>query len=160
MIKKITEKEQQLANILRTTTEALQAVTAERDALKANLHQVSLSHTHLHTENKVLRDALAQALPYMEAQSVINGYGYYRPDNPHNFHPDHEMCSEGEIANHKAACEAYDAGSYCDDYDDGWLSPNLHVTKAPWGIGSYNDPIPEIEAQCKQAREALTRSKS
>jgi regulator of replication initiation timing len=58
MITKITEKEQQLANILRTTTEALQAVTAERDALKANLHQVSLSHTHLHTENKVLRDAL------------------------------------------------------------------------------------------------------
>ena len=57
MITKITEKEQQLANILRTTTEALQAVTAERDALKANLHQVSLSHTHLHAENKVLRAA-------------------------------------------------------------------------------------------------------
>jgi hypothetical protein len=106
-------------------------------------------------ENKTLRDALEQALPYMEAQSIINGYGYYRPDNPNNFHPDHEMCSEGEIANHKAAYEAYDAGNYCDDYDDGWLSPNLHVTKAPWGIGSYNDPIPEIEAQCKQAREAL-----
>jgi regulator of replication initiation timing len=106
-------------------------------------------------ENKTLRDALEQALPYMESESVINGYGYYRPGNPHNFHPDHEMCSESEIANHKAACTAYDAGNYCDDYDDGWLSPNLHVTKAPWGIGSYNEPIPELEAQCKQARAAL-----
>jgi hypothetical protein len=109
----------------------------------------------LAAENKALRDALEQALPYMEAESVINGYGYYRPENPHNFHPDHEMCSEGEIANHKAACAAYDAGNYCDDYDDGWLSPNLHVTKALWGIGSYSDPIPEIEARCKHARAVL-----
>jgi hypothetical protein len=65
------------------------------------------------------------------------------------------MCSEGEIANHKAACAAYDAGNYCDDYDDGWLSPNLHVTKAPWGIGSYSEPIPELEARCKHARAVL-----
>lgn len=38
MITKVTEKEQQLANILRTTTEALQTVTAERDALRADVH--------------------------------------------------------------------------------------------------------------------------
>jgi hypothetical protein len=34
-----------------------QRLEDERDALKANLHQVSLSHTHLHAENKVLRAA-------------------------------------------------------------------------------------------------------
>ncbi|MDD5326059.1 MAG: hypothetical protein PHR71_12270, partial [Polaromonas sp.] len=76
------------------------------------------------------------------------------------FHPDHEMCNEAEIANHKAACAAYDAGNYSDDYGDGWLSPNLHVTKAPWGIGTYNEPIPELEAQCEFARAAIAKATS
>lgn len=39
---------------------AIKVLVQERDELKANLHQVSLSHTHLHEENKVLRDALAE----------------------------------------------------------------------------------------------------
>jgi hypothetical protein len=107
--------------------------------------------------NAELLEALKQALPFMESESVINGYGYYRTENPNDFHPDHDLCSEGEIANHKAACAAYDAGNYCDDYDDGWLSPNLHVTKAPWGIGSYSEPIPELVAQCERARAAVAK---
>jgi regulator of replication initiation timing len=61
VITHVSEKETRLAYLLREMTDALDRTTKERDALKANLHQVSLSHTHLHTENKVLRDALALA---------------------------------------------------------------------------------------------------
>jgi hypothetical protein len=115
-------------------------------------------------EQRVQRDellaALKQALPFMEAESVISGYGYFRPSNPNNFNPDPESCTEAEIANHKAACEAYDAGNYRDDYGDGWLTPTVHVTKAPWGIGSYNDPIPELEAQCERARAAIAKAEA
>ena len=112
----------------------------------------------LHEVNQELLEALKRALPFMEAESVINGYGYYRPTNPHDFHPDHDICTEDEIAHHKAACAAYDAGNYRDDYGDGWLSSNLHVTKAPWGIGSYNDPIPELVEQCELARSAIAKA--
>lgn len=35
-------------------------------------------------------------------------YGFYRTENPHDFYPDHECCSEKEIANHKAACDWWD----------------------------------------------------
>ena len=37
------------------------------------------------------------------------GYGFYRPENPHDYFPDHESCRPEEIAAHKAACDAWDA---------------------------------------------------
>lgn len=105
-----------------------------------------------------LLEALKLALPFMESEAVIQGYGYYRPKNPHDFHPDHESCTEQEIANHKAACDAFDAGNYRDDYGDGWVTPMMHVTKAPWGIGSYTETIPEIERRCEFARAAIAKA--
>ena len=89
---------------------------------------------------EVGNDAFSQA---------FGGYGYYRPDNPHNFFPDPECCTEKEIANHSAACEAYDRGTYIPDHKDGWIMPELHVTKAPWGIGTYTD-------ECKEITDAIT----
>jgi FtsZ-binding cell division protein ZapB len=53
---------------------AVEALVQERDALKVNLHQVSLSHSHLHAENKVLRDALDDLL-------TANSY-YFPVGNP------------------------------------------------------------------------------
>jgi len=106
-----------------------------------------------------MADGLEKALPFMEAESVISGYGFYRPSNPNDFHPDHESCSEDEIAAHKAACEAYDAGTYNDNYGGGWVGPGLHILKAPWGIGSYTDTIPELEAQCEKARAAIASAR-
>lgn len=106
--------------------------------------------------NAELVEALSLALPFMEAEAVISGYGFYRSANPNNFSPDPESCSPEEIANHRLACKAYDEGSYRDDYGDGWVSPNLHITKAPWGIGSYSDEFPELAERCKFARAALT----
>ena len=89
---------------------------------------------------KIGQDAFSQA---------FSGYGYYRPDNPHNFFPDPECCTPKEIAYHSAACEAYDKGTYVPDHSDGWITPELHVTKAPWGIGTYTD-------ECKEITDAIT----
>ncbi len=89
------------------------------------------------------RQLLVAARPFIEQAATISGYGFYRPDNPHDFCPDCESCSEEEIANHKAACDAFDRGEYTPDRSDGWVSPNMHILTAPWGIGSYTDVIPE-----------------
>lgn len=68
------------------------------------------------------------------------GYGYYRPANPHDFHPDHECCSSDEIEAHRAACEAYDKGEYKPEQGYGWVG-SMHILRAPWGIGAYRiDP--------------------
>lgn len=37
------------------------------------------------------------------------GYGFYRPENPHDFFPDGESCRPEEIAAHQAAKDAWDA---------------------------------------------------
>lgn len=106
---------------------------------------------------KDLEEVAAALLPFADDASAINGYGYYRPKNPHDFHPDAESCTEDEIAAHKAACEAWDAGTYKDNYGDGWVSPNVHILRAPWGIGSYTDEVPEIAAICNRARALLEK---
>ena len=80
---------------------------------------------------------LQQCLPLVESMAEETGYGFHRPDNPHDYSPDHESCSPEEIANHKAACEAFDRGEYKRDDSGGWVTPNIHLLKAPWGIGSY-----------------------
>ena len=99
--------------------------------------------------------ALEAALPILQQHAEISGYGFARPENPHNFFPDHESCSEEEISNHKAACEAWDKGEYVRDTSGGWVSPNLHVLKAPWGIGSYTEEIPEVAEVVKQIATVL-----
>lgn len=36
------------------------------------------------------------------------GYGFWSPQNPHDFFPDHELCTPEEIERHKKACEEWD----------------------------------------------------
>ena len=122
--------------------------------------RIALANARLIAAAPDLLAALKLALPFLEQEAVISGYGYYRPANPHDFHPDHECCTAEEIENHKAACEAYDAGNYRDDYGDGWIAPNVHVTKAPWGIGSYTDDIPELKAQAEFCRAAIAKAEA
>ena len=96
-----------------------------------------------------LLNLLRAARPLVEQGGTIDGYGYHRPENPHNFHPDPESCSDEEVANHKAACEAWDRGDYKREpgseffYDEqGKLL--MHILRAPWGIGSYSDMSDEV----------------
>lgn len=90
-----------------------------------------------------MREALLAARTVIEAESQDIGYGFYHPENPYDFHPDAESCSEDEIAAHAAACEAFDRGEDRLDKQLGWIGPNVHVLTAPWGIGSYSYRRPE-----------------
>lgn len=100
-----------------------------------------------------------------ERDVTHQGYGFYRPENPHDFFPDGDCCSEKEIENHRLACEAWDRGEREGPVvapkgsetlvgENGeWLG---HVTRAPWGIGSYTARDPQIEsvvAKLKAFRE-------
>lgn len=89
------------------------------------------------------RQLLIAAKPFIEQAGVINGYGFYRPENPNDFFPDHESCTDEEAQAHKAACEAHNRGEFTPDKSDGWVAPNMHILTAPWGIGSYSEVIPE-----------------
>lgn len=65
--------------------------------------------------------------------NASSGYGFARPENPHNFHCDIDCCSKEEIAAHSKACDDYAAGR--------------KVTNESWGIGTYCDEYaPALEA--------------
>lgn len=81
-------------------------------------------------------DLIADLRTYIESMASESGYGYARPANPHDFHPDAECCTEEEIAAHKAACEAYDKGEYTPERGSEWVG-KTHILRAPWGIGGY-----------------------
>ncbi len=40
-----------------------------------------------------------------EEGNEFYGYGFYRPENPNDFFPDSESCTEKEIEAHRLACE-------------------------------------------------------
>jgi hypothetical protein len=71
----------------------------------------------------MLRDALE--ITHELYANATSGYGFARPDNPHNFHCDIECCSKEEIAAHSKACDDYAAGR--------------KVSDDSWGIGTYCD---------------------
>ena len=63
----------------------------------------------------------------------VGGYGFYRPDNPHNFFPDPACCNQKEISAHSKACEDYAAGR--------------PISNDSWGIGTYTDEYqPAVQA--------------
>lgn len=88
------------------------------------------------------RELLRAMADELERSGEQVGYGFARPDNPHDFSPDHESCSAEEIAAHKAACEAFDSGEYTpprgsETHRDKDGKIVMHILRAPWGIGSY-----------------------
>jgi hypothetical protein len=86
----------------------------------------------------VLARAFNLARQQIEIHAEEGGYGFARPANPHHFSPDLDCCTDEEIANHKAACDAFDAGTYKHEASSGWSEDGtVHMTLAPWGIGSY-----------------------
>lgn len=104
---------------------------------------------------------LQRCLPMLEREAEPDhGYGYFRPENPHDFSPDAESCTEEEIVAHAAACAAWDAGTYEAPRGSERLSDEdgkklVHILRAPWGIGSYTVRNPEAEALANDVRAAL-----
>jgi hypothetical protein len=111
---------------------AIQPLLALLDAQAVELSEAS-------SQAEYWKQIAVSCKPYVEEMQGQGsmGYGFYRPENPNDFTPDADLCTEEEIANHRAACEAYDAGNYTPDKSGGWVTPNMHILTAPWGIGSY-----------------------
>lgn len=120
----------------------------ENMALRAARHRQAAALLRAQAEEiAMLREAVSKSLPYLQDLAETPGYGYARPENPHDFSPDAECCTEEEIAAHKAACEAFDRGEYDPSADPSSLSgPGVHLLRAPWGIGSYTFRDPHVMA--------------
>lgn len=73
-------------------------------------------------------------------------YGFPCVEDPHDFHPDGECCSEKQIEAHKLACETWGTPEYqpnvgCADFIDPVTGQRAgHVTRTSWGIGTNMVP--------------------
>jgi len=118
--------------------EGFQAGAASRDAEVARLKTVPMRYrrmafnAQLQDEVTMLeRDALE--VTHELYANTSSGYGFARPENPHNFHCDIDCCSKEEIEAHSKACDDYAAGR--------------KVSNDSWGIGTYCDEYaPAIKA--------------
>lgn len=74
-------------------------------------------------------------------------YGFFTGGDPRKFHPDHESCRPEELANHKRACELWDAAEARGETPEPEKCPSGfmydadgkcvgHVLRAPYGIGT------------------------
>ena len=89
-----------------------------------------MTKEELELENLRLRNVLRITHELYVNASV--GYGFYRPDDPHNYSPDLEQVSKEEIYAHSQACEDYAAGR--------------PIRNESWGIGTYCDEFkPAVE---------------
>jgi len=83
-------------------------------------------------------------------------YGGFNGGNPNDFFPDPECCSEGEIKQHKEACELWNSTKAKgieptpEDCPSGWLGNGIHIFKCKYGLGvtSY-----EIESYFEEFHE-------
>jgi hypothetical protein len=93
------------------------------------------------TPESIMRAALEDI-----AAEEDHGYGFWCGGDPRKFHPDAEDCTAEELAAHKAACEAFDKADALGEKlepmpcQSGWIGPSIHITKSPFGIGSYTFP--------------------
>ena len=107
---------------------------------------------------------LRNAMNWIYEAGTASGYGFYRTKNPHDFSPDPESCTADEFANHKAACDLWDRGEYDSSKEKGseWLRSEdgklvAHILRAPWGIGSYSETVPQVQALIDAIKAAKDR---
>ena len=77
-------------------------------------------------------------------------YGFYHGGDPRKFFPDHEGCSEKELADHKAACQLWNTMESRGETptpercESGWRTlpdgTRYHVLKSKYGMGTYTYP--------------------
>lgn len=109
-------------------------------------------------------EAMKLARKYIEeAATPQGGYGFFCGGDPRDFVPDEESCSPEELAAHKKACEEADAEEKARKLScpSGWVAPGIHVTRAPFGIGSYtyrDEQAAALLALVDQALSALPAS--
>lgn len=109
-------------------------------------------------------EAMKLARKYIEeAATPQGGYGFFCGGDPRDFVPDEESCSPEELAAHKKACEEADTEEKARKLScpSGWVAPGIHVTRSPFGIGSYtyrDEQAAALLALVDQALSALPAS--
>jgi hypothetical protein len=108
---------------------------------------------------------LQKILTFLEPHEKWTGYGSFPGGNPNEFEPDTSCATTGEIAAHKAACDAWNAqvaeGKTPEDLKTSHLlsadeSGNmLHVAFSQFGLGAYTVTEPEIMALCNEIRQLI-----
>lgn len=115
----------------------------------------------LHSQELALaKFALADLVEAAEeiAQDEEGGYGFYHGGDPRKFFPDAEACTPEELAAHKAACDRWNEAEAKGEKMEpercgsGWISPDVHVTKSSYGLGSYTFPT----GAARRAQAALS----
>lgn len=78
-------------------------------------------------------------------------YGFPCVENPHDFWPDKESCTEAEIAFWEDAKKRWDAGergvrgARCESVYDDQGNLKVHVTRTSWGIGTNEVEMDDFE---------------
>lgn len=108
--------------------------------------------------------ALELSLPYLEAcAEEQTGYGFFPGGDPRKFHPDEESNSAEEIAAHKAACEAMDAGTSKGETPAcqhlATEAGVAHVNTGKFGMGSYTYEDTGAVAARDAARAAIAKAR-
>lgn len=65
------------------------------------------------------------------------GYGFFPGGDPRDFHPDAECSTDAERALHSEHCAMWDRGEHVTVPTSGWVTPNMHVTRSSYGLGTY-----------------------
>lgn len=82
-----------------------------------------------------------------------SSYGGFYGGDPRKFHPDEEVCTPEEIANHKEACAKWDRGELVEVEGHVMVrdlegKPLLHINKNPFGLGiTVFDDEPEEDEE-------------
>jgi hypothetical protein len=133
--------------------ERAEKAEAERDEFQRLLGKATSERDALKADAERMLSLLRNAMNWIYEAGTVSRYGFYRTKNPHDFSPDPESCSYDEIANHKAACDLWDRGEYDASKEKGseWLRSEdgkliAHILRAPWGIGSYSETVPQVQA--------------
>ena len=72
-------------------------------------------------------------------------YGFPCVENPHDFSPDYESCTEAEIAFWEDSKKRWDAGERdVRGKRSGMIGPGIHITATSWGIGTSMVDIDEM----------------
>lgn len=90
-----------------------------------------------------------------EAEEV--GYGNFPGGDPRDFSPDPECSTAEEQENHRAACEAWDRGEQTTHKGCEWVTPDVHVMRTPFGLGSYVMRNPQAEDWAERLERCIAR---
>lgn len=97
-------------------------------------------------------DFLRKLADDIRQRAEQTSYGYFPGGNPHDFTPDHESCTEDEMARYKRACELFDEGKVNGaDGQHHWPIVDSkgevigHTTAGIFGVGVYSYTDSEAE---------------